>query len=601
MSELASPRSSELRFELQTLEAGLAIIVLVFLPGVPRAFEVPKEAAVYMSAAFVLVLLAATPNRPVPSWPRLWYVVLGVPLLAMTTAAAVEGTRLLDSHGVLRAWCYAAFGLALRLSLFDRGDVERLLRFVAGLGVAEAVIVVLQVPFGDAFIEVSELPSLKWLAFGTIGNPNWVGGFLAAVLPTVWLQTLAATGAARWVWSSGCVLVIAALVLTFSRGAWVGACAGITFLTIASVDARRWRGLVLAAMGVCLAAVIASATAPPKEIESAIARTSSVVGRLRMWAVTGDMIADRPWLGFGPGSFMARYPEYQRDYLGRVEVWPPVTQLTDQPHNEHLRLLAEAGPLAALGLLAAAGLAIGTGRGAGFAGTGAASGLVALLVFATVDNPLQVPVTTSVFVVLLVACLALRRTRESASRMRRLRRSQRIGVVVVAALLLVQGVRILMVERHHAFARAALATGSWEAAQAFAEAGLALENRHPELSSIRARSLAKLDRPEALDGAMAQARAVGLDASLEQLYASVEMRRGRSQPAVEALTVVRDTLPGLIQPRLTLAEIRLSLGDVKGARGELEAIVEIPVSDHRTMAALREQAASLLKSLPNEE
>jgi hypothetical protein len=298
---------------------------------------------------------------------------------------------------------------------------------------------------------------------------------------------------------------------------------------------------------------------------------------------------------------MARYPEYQRAYLERVEVWPPVTQLTDQPHDEYLRLLAEAGPLAALGLLAAAGLAIATGLGAGATGAGAAAGLVALLVFSAVDNPLQVPTTTAVFVLLLVACLALRTAREPASRVRHLNWPQRIGLVALAGLLLVQGARILVVERNHAFARAALKTGSWEAAQAFAEAGLAFESRHPELSSIRARSLAKLDDPDALDRAMAQARAVGLDASLEQLYASVEMRRGRPQRAIDALATVRDTLPGLIQPRLTLAQIRLSLDDVDGARRELEAIAEIPVFGNRTMTALQEQAARLLRSLASRD
>jgi hypothetical protein len=57
---------------------------------------------------------------------------------------------------------------------------------VRGCGAAAAFEVILydvSPDLGDVFFDTSQLPSAKWHAFGTLGNPNWTGAFLAATLP----------------------------------------------------------------------------------------------------------------------------------------------------------------------------------------------------------------------------------------------------------------------------------------------------------------------------------------------------------------------------------------------------------------------------------
>jgi len=605
MNTATTASGGDSRVDLSTLQAGLAVIVLVVLPVLPRAFSVPKEAAVCLVSAFVFLLAAASAGKKVRPWKRRWYVILILPILAMTVAAVAEGAHLFASDGVVRAWTYAAFALAVHLVCLEPGDVERLTGFAAILGTAEAVLILLQVPFGGAIADVTNLPSAKWLAFGTIGNPNWVGAFLAAVLPLAWMRTaLAPRGLGRLGWSAGTVTIAGALVLTFSRGAWIGAAVGTMVVSAISSPARSRRAATSAALGIVLGAGIAWASTSPGEISSALSRTASLSGRARMWRITLDMIEDRPLLGAGPGAFAGRYPFYQREYLRRLASPPPITQLTDQPPDEYLRLLAEAGPAALLSFLAVCVLVVAATRaihapGSAAAGAGAdlIAGTAVLLVCALVDNPLQVPVTTTLFCLFVAALLSLAAmVPPAAAPLRRLTLLQQAGLVAAAALLLAQGARLLVVERHYAAARTAIARGNWTMADYFAQAGLRLESEHGELWGILARSRAALDDLDGFEAGFRRASRTGLVPSLGYIHAAVELRRRHTQSAIDTLVDVRDTLPGLVRPRLMLAQVHVQVGNIQAARREIEAI-PAPVVGGEMAHRLVEQARHLLSSL----
>lgn len=596
MSAAANVSRPTDRLDIATLQAGLAIIVFAVLPMVPHAFAAPKEAALCLASAFALLLAAAETGRRVRPWPWRWYLILALPLLAMSAAAASESHHLYSSDGVVRAWSYAAFGLAIHLSCIEPTDIDRLTGTAAILGAVQSILILLQVPFGDAITDVSNLPSAKWLAFGTIGNPNWVGALIAATLPLAWLRAAAApAGWHRFAWCGAGAVMAAALVLTFSRGAWVGATAGIVVACGFAASARSWRVAMSAALGVGLGAVIAAATLPADEISGAVSRTASLAGRLRMWEITADMIADQPLLGVGPAAYAGRYPEYQRAYVRRADSTPPLTQLTDQPHDEYLRLAAEAGVPALAGFAAVCALLLTAARRVRDAGADLAGGIAALLACAIADNPLQVPATTALFCLLAVALLT-RAAAMTAPAPRRLSILEQAGLAAAAVLLLAQGVRVLVVERHYATARTAMTRGAWPMAEYFARAGLQLERQHGELWGILARCHAAAEDLDGFEAALRQTRRDGLVPSLEYTYAAVELRRRRTEEAVRALVDVRDTLPGLVRPHLMLAQVYLQSGNVDAARRELQAIPAVPSGDRATRR-LAEQAGHLLESL----
>lgn len=162
--------------------------------------------------------------------------------------------------------------------------------------------------------------------YSVLGNPNLLAGYLlpATVFSAAaifawkrWLPKLLAV--VLWVVNSAC------LILTFSRGGWIGfVVAGFVLLMLLvhwfSVYLPRfWRIWALPiVLGVSAAAIIlAVATVEPLRDRVAsifVGREDSSNNfRLNVWMAVIEMIKDRPVLGIGPGNdaFNKIYPRYQ--------------------------------------------------------------------------------------------------------------------------------------------------------------------------------------------------------------------------------------------------------------------------------------------------
>ncbi len=125
------------------------------------------------------------------------------------------------------------------------------------------------------------------------------------------------------------VLPIAAwaLVVSQTRGVWIGAVVGLTLT--AFLRAPR----LLALVAVLLAALVVSKPAP---LVGRLTMTdASSVDRYYMWQAGIDMIVDRPVFGMGPGMILSSYPRYR---------WPEAPN-PNAPHlhNNLLQLAAERG------------------------------------------------------------------------------------------------------------------------------------------------------------------------------------------------------------------------------------------------------------------
>ncbi len=117
----------------------------------------------------------------------------------------------------------------------------------------------------------------------------------------------------------------AALVLTYSRGGWIGAgVAAITFLALQSA-LRRDVALRLAPLAIAAIAVLALVPQGRSVLDSAVARGQSTVDvggqstRLGLWKNAFEMAADRPVLGSGPDTFPVLFPEYRDKGQAGVE------------------------------------------------------------------------------------------------------------------------------------------------------------------------------------------------------------------------------------------------------------------------------------------
>ena len=125
-----------------------------------------------------------------------------------------------------------------------------------------------------------------------------------------------------------------ALLLTFTRGAWLG------WLTGVFVLALLWRPRVIAWSVPLLILAITFAPLPvfARLISSFDFRQTSVLDRIRMAQGGVEMIRDNPILGVGPSNVKETYPLYRRPDAPRFRI--------PHLHNNILQLWAERGLLA---------------------------------------------------------------------------------------------------------------------------------------------------------------------------------------------------------------------------------------------------------------
>ena len=172
--------------------------------------------------------------------------------------------------------------------------------------------------------------------YSTLENPNLLGGFLLPTLPLAVVALLRWPGTARRLFAlAALVFGLVALVLTYSRGAWMGmvVALGAIALLLALRSSRNWPPLwrrlfpLLLVGGGTLLLVVAVAAVEPLRVRvlSLLAgrEDSSNNFRMNVWTSVLRMIEERPWIGIGPGNdaFNRIYPLYQQPKFNALSAY----------------------------------------------------------------------------------------------------------------------------------------------------------------------------------------------------------------------------------------------------------------------------------------
>lgn len=179
--------------------------------------------------------------------------------------------------------------------------------------------------------------------YSYLRNPNLYGGYLVPLLPLGL--------AAIFLWPGwGIKLLVGfttavnfiCLVLTYSRGAWIGGLAALGMMAVLLAQwhtphlPARWRRWTLPALlgGGAAALLLAILTVRPLRLRAQSLfwgrLDTSNNFRLNVWAAVLEMIRDFPILGIGPGNvaFNRVYPLYQRGNFSALGAYSVPLQLT---------------------------------------------------------------------------------------------------------------------------------------------------------------------------------------------------------------------------------------------------------------------------------
>jgi tetratricopeptide (TPR) repeat protein len=357
------------------LEAGW-LLVAILIPlwinlWTQQPFELAKAGLlrVLVAALAALWLISSTRHRQATAdsghagtgWLWAALVLAWLSAQALATAASVDpGLSLWGSYdrgqGLVTLLCYALLFWVVATRLHGPDQGWRLAKALAAGGGFVAGLALAQVLGHDPLGMVSDARSP---AYATLGRANFVGGYLALTLPLALGAGLAAGRQRdRLAWWALALLLAGGVAVTGARSGWLAAAAGVIVLAVlwawpwlprAARRAAAAGGLAVVAIGMALAWWLGRGAG------------GSTAARLVIWRSALDLIAARPWLGYGPDGLMLAFP---RVFPPELVYYQGRGLLVDRAHSWPLDLLLAGGVIGLLAALAGGIAALMVGRAA---------------------------------------------------------------------------------------------------------------------------------------------------------------------------------------------------------------------------------------------
>ena len=372
-----------------TLIEPLLGLTLTLLLGPFSALEnVILGASVLDSGQILLAItlvawLARSITRREIRLPRSSSVVL-LPLVCFICVAAVsllKAPSMTDGLKEVAKWVQMGLVAWLVADTTEGRGKKRIAWTAAALvlaGLSQAFIGIWQFGFRGTGPEHFVILGRFYRAYGTFEQPNPYAGLMGLILPLAvglalglaiakWKQENNSnthpsilTLAALAVLAAASLILTTALVMSWSRGGWLGAAAGM-FTMLYFLPHRRMRGVLLV-LGLLLVGgvVLGSGLLPGAitdrltgftdylELDDARGVDSTpanfaVLERMAHWQAALSMAKAHPWLGVGFGNYEAAYPDHA------LINWP---YALGHAHNYYLNILGETGALGTAAYLA---------------------------------------------------------------------------------------------------------------------------------------------------------------------------------------------------------------------------------------------------------
>ena len=343
--------------------------VLLIIPAVPFGSLASVRVGVITvgpTEVLIVLILAGWVMRMVVkreirwTWPPLSLplaVFLGALLLSSLHAASLEHSlkEMLKWIEVLALYVFVANEL-------DRRWARLLVGVLLFTGVAVAMQGIYQFLFQvgpEGFV----LFGRYMRAYGTFEQPNPYGGYLGLTLPVAagilaaWVLPSAGRVTGRWLAGAAAagVVMSVALIMSWSRGAWLGVAAALAGMATAVVSrSGRVAAIALVLVVVLGYVVLVGGVGLPPTLAQRFSdflpyvnltdvrgmevtdANFAVLERMAHWQAALGMWTGNPWLGVGAGNYEVAYASYA------LPLWPLAL---GHAHNYYLNIAAEAGVL----------------------------------------------------------------------------------------------------------------------------------------------------------------------------------------------------------------------------------------------------------------
>ncbi|MCD6309732.1 MAG: O-antigen ligase family protein [Candidatus Eremiobacteraeota bacterium] len=330
----------------------LFVIPLAFLPNIDDAFVLPKRFLLY--SFVVLLLLESVFSRQeegegiAVDLPNLLAIAL---VIFVGLATWLSPNPLLGQFYVLDIFCLVLLFIFFR-SYLDRESIRNSTFWLVLAGVITSFYALGQHLGWDPVIWIQH-DLVRSRSIGTMGNPDFLAGLLALILPLALAITF--TTGEKWKERLGFIavgIIMLAGLLTYCRGGWLAMAAGIlVFFLLSGKNILKNNSQKIITVIVIIVTVFLSALVYESvfhkgsekitgRIISAFGDDRSVSARKYLWKTAVHLVRERPLLGWGPEYFP--FGSLRFRYLEPVDLRYRLA-LPESAHNDYLDLAVSCG------------------------------------------------------------------------------------------------------------------------------------------------------------------------------------------------------------------------------------------------------------------
>jgi O-antigen ligase len=338
-----------LRMQRRLLLITVAALPVVYTPGLLNdPYDMPKVTLLIGVVCFAMSFRVAAGILGAP-WSGLRNLLLpattlGLAFVASWMVSDYRGWSLLGLYlrygGLIPYLAVIVFGVLLADAFAARG--RHLLYALLVGGSVVAAVGVFQMVFMGAWLASH---SGTTYVISTLGHSNFLGGYLAMILPLA-LGLWAEGGRAARAGMVATILVTVCLIFTVSQGGWLAGIAGAAaFFGLLAGERRKWRrrlGIwIAAATGIAsVGAVVLTMLVPHPTVRLPSAFVTAA-SRGLLWEGAFAMGIQEPLLGWGPNVYAIEGP------LNQVLENALVLNFTkgDDPHSVPIAMFANIGLL----------------------------------------------------------------------------------------------------------------------------------------------------------------------------------------------------------------------------------------------------------------